>query len=251
MVLRIMKPGVARSANAALFFGLGLVCAAVVLSLIGRWLASTSAATGLNALASALALSRTGKWTVIAATSLLPLAVLIRLLLGTVWAERTRTIAMVAIGLGVLGGAIFNVRMFSAIDRSEAYTFRAAPSPTLAELAASMPDKFPASEVLVWLRQHAAGAELIARTEDLRSAGLAARRLLGVSHLQVRERKNVVLDVAIAGRQLQRFHVVGADKPLWIDTDQARPQARLCAVPTQEALLLVRLSDAAGCESMP
>ena len=236
--------------GAWLSFVAGLVLASVALSLIGWLLASTPLIVWGNALASQLTQAGTSKWISIAVVNLLASAMLIRLMLATRWAEHVRKLAFAAIGLGILGGAAFNLLKFSDIDRSEPYRLRAEQLPTLAELAFSMPDKYPAREVLVWLRQHAAGAEITASVADLQSAGLASHRLLGVAHLQVRARKNAALSVATANRELKRFHVVGAAKPVWIDIDQARPHAKLCAVLTVDALLLVSSADAPGCEAI-
>jgi hypothetical protein len=233
-------------------FWFGVVAGSVAVLSIGWLLAELSMVPlSLNALTVALSETTTNKFTSLIAVLLIASAILIRLMLGTLWEVRLRQIAFAVIGLSGLGGCVFNLLMFADINRSEPYQLRSNPASTLAELAASMPDKYPSSDILVWLRQHAAGSELTASAEDLQSAGLAFRRLVGISHLTIHVvgKAAALSEVKIMERDFKRFQVEGATKQIWIDIEKVRSGAILCAVPTADALLFISSTDVPGCEA--
>lgn len=187
----------------------------------------------------------------VAAISMTTVVLLIWLTTGTRREGSAKRLARVVLCVAVLCGAVFNLLTLGIVDRSEAYRLRIASAPTLAELIVNMPDTYPAADALLWLRQHAAGARISASEPDLRSAGLAARRLQGISHLVVRDKatSNVSPDVRVVGREFVRFHVPDAPRQLLIDVRQARPGARLCAIPAADNLMIIAADDVPGCEA--
>ncbi len=193
------------------------------------------------------------KSAIVAGINLATLVVSLRLAMGTPFEAPLKRIAIQVIWLAVVVVGAFNLIVFGAIDRSEAYRIRGRPAATLAELAAHMPDKYPAADVLIWLRNHAAGALLVANETDLRSAGLATRRIQGIAQLQVQTHGKVVaLPAPLApDRMFVRFAVPGAHRQLWIDALQVRAGATLCAVPISGILLIIGAADAPGCEAAP
>lgn len=186
----------------------------------------------------------------VAAVSMTTVVLLIWLTTGTRGERWAMRLARVVLCLAVLCGAIFNLLTLALVDRSEVYRLRIAPAPTLAEFIVKMPDTYPSADALLWLRQHAAGARISASDQDFRSAGLAPRRLQGISHLVVRDTGTVTASphVRDAGREFVRFQMPGAPRQLLIDVKQARPGASLCAIALLDKLLIIAAHDAPGCE---
>ena len=233
-------------------FWVGIVAGCIAVLSIG-WLltAPSMAPIWLNLVVISLPETQANIFISVLVVSLIAFSILIRSMLGTRWEIRARRIAFAVIGLSVLSGGAFNLLTFADTDRSEPYQLRANSASTLAELAASMPDKYPSSDILVWLRHHAAGVELTASAEDLQSAGLAFRRLVGISHLTVHVvgKTAALSEVKIRERQFKHFQVEGATKQIWIDIEKVRSGAILCAVPSADALLFISPTDAPGCEA--
>lgn len=187
----------------------------------------------------------------VAAINMTAMMLVILLTTGTGSDWWTKRLARSVLGAAVLCGAIFNLLTLGYLDRSDAYRLRIAFAPTLAGLTVNMPDSYPSANVLLWLRQHAAGAQISASDSDLRSAGLATRRIQGIAQLVVRDKgtSSVSHAVRAAGREFVRFQVPDAPRQLLIDVQQARPGAKLCAIPAADKLMIIAADDAPGCEA--